>query len=99
MKEDINAYEGMAVEKLQVIVEYNPADVDRFIDIADAVEERFPSLMVDGQEVDGDAADGKPMFEVKAQDGRSLFSAREMGRFPDSAEILDAITAAGVPES
>ncbi len=83
----------------QVIVEYNPADVDRFIEIADAIEERYPSLMVDGQEIEEDTADGDLTFEVKAQDGHSLFSARQTKRFPDSAEILVAIAAAGVSES
>jgi len=34
-----------------VLVEYNPDSVDEFIKIADAVEEAFPQLMVEGTEV------------------------------------------------
>jgi len=33
------------------VVEYGPESVDTFIEIADAVEEAFPQLMVEGTEV------------------------------------------------
>lgn len=36
---------------LQVVVEYSPADVDAFIAFADAVEEEFQGIIVDGVEV------------------------------------------------
>lgn len=36
---------------LQVMVEYAPAEVDTFIAFADAVEEEFEGVMVDGVEV------------------------------------------------
>ncbi|BDA49560.1 hypothetical protein COCOBI_14-1780 [Coccomyxa sp. Obi] len=87
------------MHRLQVIVEYDSTDVDHFIEIADAIEERFPNLMVNGEETEGGPAEGKLLFEVKAEDGRVLFSARQTGRLPDSGEILDALTAAGVSES
>ena len=38
---------------VQVLVEYSPESVDAFIEIADAVEEAFPQLMVEGSEVPG----------------------------------------------
>lgn len=36
---------------VQLLVEYQPQDVDRFIEVADAIEEAFPGLVVDGVEV------------------------------------------------
>lgn len=36
---------------MQVLVEYAPAEVDTFIAFADAVEEEFEGIMVDGVEV------------------------------------------------
>lgn len=36
---------------LQLLMEYNPEDVDRFIEVADAVEDAFPGLVVEGIEV------------------------------------------------
>ena len=38
---------------VQVLVEYSPESVDAFIEIADAVEEAFPQLKVEGSEVPG----------------------------------------------
>lgn len=73
--------------------------MDRFIEIADAIEEKYLNLMVDGQEAEDNSADKAPLFEVKTEDGRSLFSARQTGRLPDSAEILEALAALGVSES
>jgi hypothetical protein len=32
-------------------VEYDPAEVDRFIEMADAIEAAFPGVLVDGNEV------------------------------------------------
>jgi hypothetical protein len=36
---------------MQLFVEYNPEEVDRFIEVADAVEDAFPGLVVEGVEV------------------------------------------------
>ncbi|CAL8464564.1 g4099 [Coccomyxa elongata] len=74
-------------------------DVDHFIKIADAIEEQYPKIMVNGEETEGGLTEGKLLFEVKAEDGQVLFSARQTGRLPDSGEILDALTAAGVSKS
>ena len=46
----------MASRFPQVLVEYDPAEVDRFIEVADAIEDAFPGIMVDGVEVRGGAA-------------------------------------------
>lgn len=82
----------------QIVVEYDPADVDFFISIADAIEDRYPGLMVEGEEKESSSADS-PLFEVRAEDGRELFSARQKGHLPDSDEVLDLLAAAGVSDS
>lgn len=84
---------------MQIVVEYDPADVDFFISIADAIEDSYPGLMVEGEEKEGNSASDSPFFEVRAEDGRALFSARQTGRLPDSEELLALLAAAGVSHS
>jgi selT/selW/selH-like putative selenoprotein len=74
------------------VVEYHPDEVDRFIALADALEEQFASLVVDGVEVE----EQPQGFIVKTEDGRVLFSKDESGRFPDPDELAAAIAALGV---
>jgi selT/selW/selH-like putative selenoprotein len=83
---------------VQITVEYDSAEVDLFIEVADAIEDRFPSLMVEGEEMEGGSA-GAFLFEVRDGDGRELFSARKQGHLPDCQEILDILAGAGVSDS
>eukprot|EP00884_Botryococcus_braunii_P019842 jgi/Botrbrau1/6541/Bobra.40_2s0012.1 len=62
----------------RVVVEYSGEEVDRFIELADALEETFRGLAVEGVELD----DRLGAFEVKTEDGRVLFSAELSGRYP-----------------
>ncbi len=76
-------------------VAYDPGNVDHFIALADAIEERFPDLIVEGLEVDTHGSAGR-MFEVKSAEGHFLFSGRQQGRLPEAAELLSALEQAGV---
>ena len=71
---------------MQVTIRYPPDAVDSFIEVADAVEDRFPDLQVDGEETE-DLKDGT--FEVLANDGRILLSAAEEKFNPE--EIVKAL--------
>lgn len=63
-------------------MEYDPAEVDRFIDIADAIEEQFPSVVVDGQEVDG-------AFNVVLEDDKILISSQDTASdLPTAKDVL-----------
>lgn len=69
------------------MVRYDPDEVDRFIEVADSVEDAFPKIMVDGEEAEG--ASGSGMFEVLDDEGQVLYSASQQGgRFPDADEIV-----------
>ena len=46
---------------------YDPGDVDHFIEVADAIEDSFPGIIVEGIEVEGAGAGS--MFEVKSAEG------------------------------
>jgi hypothetical protein len=56
----------------QVIeIEFDPADLEAFIKVADAIEEAFPTVIVNGNE----ERDGRPgSFEVRTEEGVSVFS-------------------------
>lgn len=69
-------------------MEYDPADVDRFIELADAIEEAFPDLQVEGNP----EAEGRPgAFEVALEEGTPLFSRLATGVYPDVAGLVRAI--------
>ncbi len=57
---------------VQVTIKYRPDAVDDFIEIADAVEDQFPDLQVDGDEAE-DLDEGT--FEILGDDGQVIFSA------------------------
>lgn len=76
---------------MQVIIRYGAGAVDRFIEIADVVEERFPDLMVDGEEAD-DLGQGS--FEVTTEDGRVLISAA--GDKLQAETVIEALEAANI---
>ena len=75
-------------------VEYDPAEVDRFIELADAIEDAFPSIIVEGNE----GEEGRPgSFEVCTEDGRCVFSRLGSGVWPEVGDLLVRIRAAGPP--
>ena len=63
---------GTQFEVMQVTIKYGPKLVDDFIEIADAVEDEFPDLQVDGDEEEDLEED---TFQIVAEDGRVIFTA------------------------
>lgn len=69
----------------KVVVEYDPADLEMFITMADALEVAFPSIIIEGNE-------GAPgAFEVSTE-GSPLFSRLALGHVPDMQMLIDSIT-------
>ncbi len=72
----------------KILVEYDPQHVDAFIELADAIEDAFPSMLVEGNE----EGEGRPgSFEVLAEDGTSLFSRLSMKAAPKTEDIIALI--------
>ena len=69
-------------------VEFDKQGVDVFIQLADVVEEAFPSVVVTERE---DATPREGAFEVTHEDGTALFSKLAAGRPPRLEEVLEAI--------
>lgn len=63
--------------------------MDRFIEFADAIEDIFPELMVDGNPEGTMPKTGA--FEVSLENGEILFSKLQEERFPSEDEVLEAI--------
>ena len=77
---------------LQVVVEYDSAETDHFIELADAIEDRFPGVAVDGREKD----DGpKGFFRIMAAEGDVLFVTEDSSAKPDPQEIVSILKGAG----
>ncbi len=74
-------------------MEYDPADVDQFIALADAIEDAHPQMMVEGTELEAGGGGGGTTFEVKSAEGHFLFSGRQQGRLPGADELLSIIAA------
>lgn len=74
------------------MVRYHPDEVDRFIELADLVEEAMPKVMVDGEE-DESSCSSAMVFEVSDEQGRVIFSAQQQHRFPEAVDIIRAIRA------
>jgi len=55
---------------LQIVIKYCPESVDQFIAAADAIEDRFASLAVDGEEVEVEGGG----FTIEGEDGEVLLS-------------------------
>ncbi len=69
-------------------MEYDPADVDRFIALADAIEDAFPDLVVEGNLEE----EGRPgSFEVATEDGAPLFSRLASHCYPEPEGLVRAI--------
>lgn len=75
-------------------MEYDSAEVDHFIDAADAIEEAFPGLIVDGVEVEGRPG----AFDLVLEDGtvvyRRTIASAEWPK--DSNDLILALVQAGV---
>lgn len=72
------------------MIEYDPEDVELFIQVADAVEAAFPGVIVEGNE-DGDGRPGS--FEVVSSDGAAVFSRLASGkRQVDPEDIVARIS-------
>ena len=77
--------------QLKILVEYDSAQVDRFIEFADALEDALPGVMVDGIEI----TDTNSTFNVKLEDGELLLSVSAAADLPDTRDVLAALTSAG----
>ena len=81
------------VNQQQIVVEYDPAEVDRFIEAADVIEDAFPGLIVEGVEVD----DRPHAFDVLLEDGTKVFErVSESAEVPSAEELVVALSEAGV---
>jgi len=72
------------------VIEYDPEDIELYIKVADAIEEAFPSVVVEGNE----AGDGRPgSFEISTPDGASpvLFSRLSTKQVPDVEDVISRI--------
>lgn len=85
----------MGAVPAQIQVVYDPADVDHFIALADAIEDAHPDLMVEGTELEAGGGRSGTTFEVKSAEGHFLFSGRQQGRLPGAEELLSIIAAVG----
>lgn len=71
-------------------MEYDPAEVERFIEVADLIEDAFPGVMVEGTEVE--SQDGT--FTVSLEDG-TVVIASQNGTLTED-DVLSHLAAAGV---
>lgn len=72
----------------RIIIEYDPKDVETYIEIADAIEAAFPSVIVEGNET-GDGREGS--FEVLTSDGYAVYSKLQKQSFPDPDLLVELI--------
>lgn len=76
-----------------IMVEYDPAEVDRFIEVADAIEDAFRGVIVDGIEVENRPG----AFTVLLEDGTEVFTrASETADVPSNDDLVSALSQAGV---
>lgn len=66
-------------------VEYDPAFVDDFIALADAVEAAFPNVIVEGNENE-DGRQGS--FEIQTSDGINIYSMLHSKALPDTEDVV-----------
>lgn len=77
---------------MQILVEYDRARVDDFIQLADMIEEAFPELMVDG--IETSTPDN---MKATLEDGTELLSSDMCAQgVPDKNFIVEALVAHGV---
>ena len=70
---------------------YGQDEVNQFIDLADAIEEEFPELHVDGVEIEKD----QQGFSVKTEDGKVVMERKTAGPFPEASSIIESLRKAG----
>jgi len=76
---------------------YHPDDVDLFIAVADAIEDAFPSLVVEGEETEdsGSAPDADRLFKLTVEDGRVLFQRSNLNDSVDPGHLVELLAKAG----
>ena len=74
------------------MVEYDPAQVDRFIEIADAVEDVFPGVLVEGVEVEGRPG----ACDILLEDGTLVVGTASGGAVGDLDAVVSRLSQAGV---
>ncbi|KAA6424624.1 MAG: hypothetical protein FRX49_05292 [Trebouxia sp. A1-2] len=74
-----------------VVVTYGQDEVNQFIDLADAIEEEFPELQVEGVEIEKD----QQGFSVKTEDGKIVAERQSPGPFPEASSIIESLKKAG----
>jgi len=79
----------------KVVIEYDPEELDRFISMADDIEDAIPEVMVDGNPPDMKPRAGS--FEVTLEDGTVLFSKLKDSTYPESTALIAAILARLAP--
>ena len=72
----------------EVFCEFDKAHVDVFIQMADVLEDAFPTVMVSEKE-DNEPREGS--FEVTHEDGTELFSKLKVGKIPRLEDVLEAL--------
>ena len=77
--------------QVQVIVTYGQDEVNQFIDLADAIENEFPELSVEGVEIEKD----NQSFSVKKEDGTIVMERKSAGPFPEASSIIESLKEAG----
>ena len=75
---------------LQVIVTYASDKVDEFIQLADAIEDEFPELQVDGIEADS----SQQKFLINKEDGDVVTEA-DTSEFPATFSVIEYLRKAG----
>lgn len=76
---------------MQVIVTYGQDELNQFIDLADAIEDQFPELSVEGVEIEQD----NQSFSVKTEDGKIVMERKSAGPFPETASVIESLRQAG----
>ena len=76
---------------MQIVVSYGQDEVNKFIDLADAIEDEFPELQVEGQEIEQDQQD----FTIQTEDGKILAQRKPSEPFPEAANIIGKLRDAG----
>lgn len=67
---------------------YDPEDVDLFIAVADAIEEAFPDLIVEGEEAEGGTGQ---QFVMSSIDGRVLFERGDAKEVVEPASMVEIL--------
>ena len=76
---------------MQIVVSYGQDEVNKFIDLADAIEDEFPELQVEGQEIEQDQQE----FTIQTEDGKILAQRKPLEPFPDASSIISKLRDAG----